>query len=80
MDRVTGGAPPAFIANGTDELVAYQEATDLAARLGTLGATAQLCTVIGTYHATSYENRPCTTGSGTVFEQTIAFFHAALGF
>jgi acetyl esterase len=78
-DQVATSAPPAFIANSTDELVAYQEATDFATRLGELGVSAQLCTVSGTAHATSYENKACSTGSGTVFEQTIAFFHSVLG-
>ncbi len=70
---VEAGGTPAFVANSTDELIPYAEATDFAGELSALGVPHRLCTVAGSVHATGYEDLSCQGSSSSVFDATMTF-------
>jgi acetyl esterase/lipase len=64
------GDPPMYLANSTAEIVAEEEATDMAARLAGAGVVYQLHIVQGDLHARGYEDQ--------VWDESVAFLRAYL--
>lgn len=79
--QVTSSSSPApmFIANDTNELIPYQEATDFNMLLGSFGYTKRICTVTTPHlHARDYEDSgTCSnlTNSLTVWEETFLWIN-----
>ncbi|HEY6784400.1 MAG TPA: alpha/beta hydrolase [Gemmatimonadales bacterium] len=74
--------PPTFMANATDDLVAYKAATDLQFKLDTFGVTEQLCTIGNNgppwnsdshLHGTQLIDKTCPATGKTVFQSLFDF-------
>jgi acetyl esterase len=67
---VRPGDPPMYLANSTAEIVAEEEATDMASRLAGAGVPCQLHIVEGDLHARGYEDQ--------VWDESVAFLRTYL--
>jgi len=85
--NVTSLPPPTFIANATDELVAYQAALDLKSVLQANSVTFQLCTIGNNgppwnsdshLHGTQLIDKTCPATGKTVFQSLFDFISANL--
>jgi acetyl esterase/lipase len=71
IDQVDAGDAPAFLANGTEEVIPLDQAVNMANALADAGVPTELKEVSGTEHAQEYENQ--------VMGDSEAFLHRYLG-